>query len=202
MPSRIGPTDNYLVLLKAVQEFHKRSKLFTGLYIRYYIKSIKDIVDRLECKTMLDYGCGKGQQWTTPYNPDRGRFDPDNGIPLADYFGVQVLKYDPGVERFSKEPKGKYDIVICTQVLGAIPKTDVTWVVRKMFLLANKAIFISCAGCQVQIQKRYFRKYQDVTAAGWTREEFVDAIRSGGKGFKGIECWFQAPKGTKPERII
>ena len=128
------PSPAYLAALEASKEIHK-GKQFTGKFLRPHAPFIKEIIDRLGCKTILDYGCGKGQQyeWVMP----------NAGTTIEQYWGVTVTKYDPAYKPFANEPVGKFDLVICTQVLGAIPVSDLEWVIDRLYSLAGKAIYVS-----------------------------------------------------------
>ena len=128
------PSAAYHAALEASKQVHK-GKQFTGKFLRPHAPFIKEIIDRLGCKTVLDYGCGKGQQyeWVIP----------STGQTIEQFWGVTVTKYDPAYPPFAKEPEGKFDLVICTQVLGAIPVSDIPWVVDRLYALADKAIYVS-----------------------------------------------------------
>ena len=128
------PSPAYLAALEASKEIHK-GKQFTGKFLRPHAPFIKEIIDRLGCKTVLDYGCGKGQQyeWVIP----------STGQTIEEFWGVKVTKYDPAYAPFAKEPEGKFDLVICTQVLGAIPESDREWIVDRLYRKASKALYIS-----------------------------------------------------------
>ena len=128
------PSPAYHAALEASKHVHK-GKQFTGKFLRPHAPFIKEIIDRLGCKTVLDYGCGKGQQyeWVIP----------STGQTIEQFWGATVTKYDPAYPPFAKEPEGKFDLVICTQVLGAIPVSDIPWVVDRLYALADKAIYVS-----------------------------------------------------------
>ena len=129
-----NPSKEYLAALEASKEIHK-GKQFTGKFLRPHAPFIKEIIDRLGCKTVLDYGCGKGQQyeWVIP----------STGQTIEQFWGVSVTKYDPACKIFAKEPEGKFDLVICTQTLGTIPVADLPWVIDRLYGLANKALYVS-----------------------------------------------------------
>ena len=55
--------------------------------------------------SILDYGCGSST--------------------LLDDIGCQdteKVRYDPGVQRYSIKPKGKFDLIFCTDVLEHVPE--------------------------------------------------------------------------------
>lgn len=128
------PSPAYFAALEDSRRIHK-GKSFTGKFLRPHAPFIKEIIDRLGCKTVLDYGCGKGQQyeWVIP----------STGQTIEQFWGVPVTKYDPAYPPFAKEPEGKFDLVICTQVLGAIPAGDRQWVIDRLHSLAAKALYVS-----------------------------------------------------------
>ena len=128
------PSPAYHAALEASKQVHK-GKQFTGKFLRPHAPFIKEIIDRLGCKTVLDYGCGKGQQYEW--------IIPSTGQTIEQFWGVSVTKYDPAYKKFEAEPEGTFDLVICTQVLGAIPVSDISWVIDRLYSLANKALYIS-----------------------------------------------------------
>lgn len=127
------PSADYERALELSKEQHRESKTFSGKFIRPYRGQIKSIIDRLGCKSMIDYGCGKGLQyeWVDP-----------EGLTLEQYWGMTVVKYDPAHPKFEAEPAGPADIVICSHVLSIIPLPDIEWVIDRIYALANKAVFI------------------------------------------------------------
>ena len=130
----MNPSPAYHAALEASKQVHK-GKQFTGKFLRPHAPFIKEIIDRLGCKTVLDYGCGKGQQYEW--------IIPSTGQTIEQFWGVSVTKYDPAYKKFEAEPEGTFDLVICTQVLGAIPVSDISWVIDRLYSLANKALYIS-----------------------------------------------------------
>lgn len=127
------PSPVYWSALEDSKAIHK-GKQFTGKFLRPHAPFIKEIIDRLGCKTVLDYGCGKGQQyeWVIP----------STGQTIEQFWGVTVTKYDPAYPPFANEPEGTFDLVICNQVLGQIPVTDIPWVVDRLYSLATKALYV------------------------------------------------------------
>src|SRR6266481_1302996 len=134
MPDK--PSDKYFRALGLTEDFHdKGGKTFSGQFTWKNRHRIKEIIDRFDVHSILDYGCGKGKQYIN--------IDPDSGQSLEEYWGIITTKYDPGVKQFSREPTGKFDLVICVQVLGSIPSDDLPWVVDRLYSFATKAIFVS-----------------------------------------------------------
>jgi hypothetical protein len=109
-----------------------RENAYSGRFLFRYLVVLEPVLRKHECKTLLDYGCGKGVQWQAL----------EDGSLLQDKLGVIPTLYDPGWPKHMKEPKGKYDIVVMTQVLGNIPKIDAEWFFNRLESFAEKAIFI------------------------------------------------------------
>lgn len=191
------PSKDYYEVLNTVRAFHEAKKLYTGRFIRFYVGSIKKLIDELDCKTMLDYGCGKGHQWVEPYDPKKGFYNPERmpdvepfGQPLDQYLNVQVTKYDPGVKEFERQPQGKFDIVVATQVIGAIAQADMQWAVDHMFSLANKAVLIGERGDGGNTKKRFFDKVKHLLIHDWTYEDYANLLRVAGTKYTKIQGWF------------
>lgn len=156
------PSASYEQALHATRQKHALGKTFTGRFMLRYLDDIRECVRAYSVKTVLDYGCGRGVQWS--------------GGTLARELGVTVTKYDPGVPAWSKDPVGKFDLVICTQVLGSIPVEDLPWVIARLYGYANRCVFI---GERLgPVRKRI---YSDLAEEGlmpheWTREQWKVAL--------------------------
>lgn len=117
--------------MKYQQEYIKLHN--AGSYGGYSMLPFKHHVDRLvkntQSKTLLDYGSGKGLQYS---------------IKKLDLFwGVEVDCYDPGYEPHKKLPDKKYDGVVCTEVLEHIPEEELDVAMRNIFSRAEKFVFMS-----------------------------------------------------------
>ena len=131
----MGPSQSYYDALEACKVHHASSKTYSGSFLRPHGPFIKEIIDRLGCKSILDYGCGKCIQYDW--------VNPNNGMTLEQYWGIEVTKYDPAYPPVAEEPVGKFDLVLCTHTLGAIPADSVPWVVDRLYSLASKAIYVA-----------------------------------------------------------
>lgn len=157
------PSAAYATALEASKEIHK-GKSFTGKFLRPHAIYIKSIIDRLGCKSILDYGCGKGLQyeWVIP----------STGQTIEQFWGVSVTKYDPAYPPFAGEPNGRFDLVICTNVLGAIPVADLSWVIDRLYVLAGKALYVSerLGEARKQLGDNALRP------SDWTDDDWKDAL--------------------------
>src|SRR3990167_1562012 len=133
----MNPSEEYLAGVALSAKQHALGKNYSGKFLRPHRGRIKDIIDRLGCKSILDYGCGRGDQykWVSTRKEPLGQT-------LEQYWGIEVAKYDPAYPPFAAEPVGTFDLVIATHVLGLVPVQDLDWVIDRVFGLANKAIYI------------------------------------------------------------
>ncbi len=151
--SRASPSPRYRRLIEQYQHMHLHGEeqrgvrpedTFPGRSLPKQAPSIKRLVKATAAATILDYGCGKGQQ----YWPRR-MTDPAEGIEYPDirsYWGVQNIHcYDPGYQPFMELPTGKFDGVICTDVLEHCPEDDIPWILDELFGYATKFVFANAA---------------------------------------------------------
>lgn len=157
------PSHHYRLALRDSKIAH-RGKVFTGKFMRPHAIFIKEVIDRLECKSILDFGCGKGEQYEWRI--------PSTGQTIEELWGVKVTKYDPAYEPFAISPRGKYDLVICTQVLGTIPSVDLPWVIDSLYDYATKAIYISERLGMPRKQIGYLH----MRPMDWTEDQWMKAI--------------------------
>ena len=131
----------YLKALEYAKAVHANSKNFGGMFLRPRALDIKAIIDRLEIRTILDYGCGKGLQyeWRNPGVPDAIPI----GTTIEEFWGIEVTKYDPAYPPFAAEPVGTFDLVICTHVLGSIPISCLGLIIKRLYSLSNKALYVA-----------------------------------------------------------
>lgn len=128
-------SEAYEKALEESRAHHASSKTFSGLFLRPHKPYIASIIDRTGAKTVLDYGAGKGLQYDW--------IDPADGKTLEQAWGVRVTKYDPAWPPFAAEPTGRFDLVLCTHVLGSIPLADQSQALGRIWASARRAVYIS-----------------------------------------------------------
>lgn len=165
----MSPTPAYAAALEDCKQFHARSKTFSGKFTFLHAAKIKTLIDVHGARTLLDYGCGKGVQYET--------INRRLQMPLAEFWGVDVTRYDPAWPAFAKEPSGQFDIVIAVQVLGSVPIADLPWVVDRLYGLARKALFI---GERLGKPKKQVVQNVSGCPVGWTEAQWVAALRRPG----------------------
>ena len=148
MPKKPKPSKKYLELIEAYKHLHEDDTKFQGISLIPFAIDIYDIINFNNCKSILDYGCGKGYPYKKEYKyMDRKKKIPNFDKPLHLWWGVEDLfLYDPGVPEHNKLPTKKSDLVICTDVLEHIPEEDLDWIIREICSLSNKTVFINVSG--------------------------------------------------------
>ena len=117
-------------MIELYKEIHENQNVYNGSALILHAQSIKDIIEMLNVKTILDYGCGKGKQYSKEKIHE-------------EYFkGIQPAMYDPAVDQFSDLPKGKFDLVICTDVLEHIPEEDLNDFLQELYSKADTAVYL------------------------------------------------------------
>jgi hypothetical protein len=123
----------------------KRSatQTFSGKMLMEQAPTIAELVSRTQSRSILDYGCGKGEAYEAK---DIELAGGERAASLADYWQIDELRrYDPGYEPFSELPTGPFDAVICIDVLEHITEPDLPWVLDELFGYAQKFVFANIA---------------------------------------------------------
>jgi hypothetical protein len=116
-------------LIEQYKEMHEGDSVFPGDSLSQHGASIKQIIDISDSKTLLDFGCGKGYQYTK-MNLHKEYFN-----------NIMPSLYDPGT-KYSDFPEGMFDGVICTDVLEHIEEEDLDEVLGQIFSKANKFVYL------------------------------------------------------------
>ncbi len=150
--SRENPSPRYVELAALYRQMHVEGerflgtppkKTFPGASLPPQAPRIKRMIEASGAMNILDYGCGKGTQYDlrNVRLGDEGRFES-----IQDYWEVDFIHcYDPSYEPFTKVPEGKFDGVICTDVLEHCPEQDVEWIVDELFAYANLFVYAAVA---------------------------------------------------------
>jgi cyclopropane fatty-acyl-phospholipid synthase-like methyltransferase len=101
---------------------------FPGRSLSAHLDGVKRLVKLYRPKRLLDYGCGKGLQYTLD------KMHKHWGGPMPEL-------YDIGYKPYAKCPEGPFDGIICTDVLEHIHEDDLPEVLTHIFsLLVDPAI--------------------------------------------------------------
>ncbi len=150
--SRSQPSPRYQYLTKQYGRMHAEGEVhlgiaaaetFPGSSLAPHVTAIKDLIAGSGARTILDYGAGKGLQ----YRPHRvmvaGRHVADG---IAEYWDVDEVRcYDPGYAPYAALPEGRFDGVICTDVLEHCPEEDLPWIVSELFGYAKRFVYANVA---------------------------------------------------------
>jgi len=156
------PSEYYSQSVELGREFQRNNtKNWAGNDSKNYHNQIRALMDRYNAKTVLDYGCGKGEQYSTLNSYVLHGAPPHvNTEPMTFQTRINaqsIYKFDPCVEEFNIEPVDKkFDAVICTQVLGSIPDVDIPWIKDKLMNYATKFVFIGLHSAAPKSKKRIY----------------------------------------------
>jgi hypothetical protein len=185
--TRTAPSPRYRRLIEQYQLMHLHGEThlgippeqtFPGHSLPKQAPHIKRLIKRTGSKSILDYGSGKGQQ----YWPLR-IVDSEDGIDYPDiksYWAVeQVRCYDPAYSPFSEMPNGRYDGVICTDVLEHCPEEDIPWILRELFRFAKKFVYanIACFPARKRLPSGG-NAHCTIKPVNWWKEQIDSAARS------------------------
>tara|TARA_B100000900_G_scaffold406828_1_gene418494 strand:+ start:333 stop:836 length:504 start_codon:yes stop_codon:yes gene_type:complete len=92
---------------------------------------IKEVIDRVNPVNVLDFGCGKGWQYTRQN--------------MHEYWGIEKpVLYDPYVAKYNKLAgyRNRYfDLVLCVDVMEHILPNEVDNILHSLFFLGNYVYF-------------------------------------------------------------
>lgn len=105
----------------------RRLKWWSGGLNIDNVDHIRQLVSKTSARRLLDYGSGKGYQYLKDRVHDA-------------WGGILPHCYDIGVHQLKNKPKGKFDGVICTDVMEHIHRDDIDIILSDIFgLLEDKA---------------------------------------------------------------
>jgi len=135
---------------------------FNSRSISQWLPEIALLVRRHDARTLLDYGCGSGNA----YLKDR--------VHKTHFRGVMPTLYDPGAAAFSAKPEGRFDGVICADVLEHVPEDELPALIEDLAGYAGKFLFASVCcrpakktfpdGTNLHVTVRPFRWWCDLFA--------------------------------------
>ena len=118
--------DEYITMY---QKMHAKGNPFPGNSITEHSPNIKALIEETKAATLLDYGCGKGQQYSK--------------AKIHEQWGILPDLYDPGVPKYNNKPDKKWDGVICADVMEHVPESAVDEVLKDIITSASKFVFLN-----------------------------------------------------------
>lgn len=118
----------FMNLINQYKEMHKDENLYAGSALTIHKDNIRQMLTN--CKSILDYGCGKAIQ----YHKEK--------VHETHFYGIMPSLYDPAVEEYSSLPQGTFDAVICTDVLEHIEEEDVGKIIKEIYSKADKFVYL------------------------------------------------------------
>jgi hypothetical protein len=205
--SRANPSPRYQALTSQYRQMHVEGErflnidpqeTFPGFSLPAQAGRIKRLIDATGAQNILDYGSGKGRQYDLR-NVQSG----DGAVheSIQDYWDVDYVQcYDPCYEPFNKLPAGRFDGVICTDVLEHCPEEDVDWIVDELFGYAARFVFanVACYPAKKRLPSGE-NAHCTIKPLGWWRERLErTATKHPGVAW---EVWVQwraeAPEGPR-----
>lgn len=112
---------------KEYELLHSKGK-YRGYSVLRHKGKILKLVNETKSATILDYGSGKGMQYSK--------------FKIHEVWKVSVDCYDPYVAGIDILPDKKYDGVICTDVLEHVPEEKLDEALSIIFSKATKFVFL------------------------------------------------------------
>lgn len=124
----------------------------TSAYL--YFEQIAKEVLNLNPGSVLDFGCGRSDLVAHFWNEGRRR----------------IGKYDPGIPQFKEMPEGRFDLVLCTDVMEHIRMLDVEAILRAIHRKSSRALFtISMKPARAKLPDGRNAHVTLLNAREWTR---------------------------------
>jgi hypothetical protein len=108
---------------EAYSEMHQNEKYFPGFSISKHLTRIAELIAQRQPSRIMDYGSGKGFQYLVRRVHER-------------WGGMLPYCYDVGVRQLSTKPEGRFEFIICTDVMEHIEEEDLNDVISDILLSA------------------------------------------------------------------
>ena len=112
------------------KKYHaEKNTNYPGNNLKPQLHHIVDLVKDTKSETLLDFGCGKGLQYTKWNHHEE--------------IGVMPELYDPAVPEYENLPEGSFHGVYSTDVMEHIPKEQLPETFDKIFSKAERFVFLA-----------------------------------------------------------
>ncbi len=106
-----------------------RNTHYPGNNLKPQLHHIMDLIRDINPETLLDFGCGKGKQYSEWKHHEE--------------MGVMPSLYDPAVPEFELLPDGPFDGVFSTDVMEHIPEEQIPETFEMISKRADKFVFLA-----------------------------------------------------------
>ena len=115
------------------KKYHdEENTYYPGNSLKRQVRHIIDLVQDTKAETLLDYGCGRGLQYTE-WNHHK------------EWGGIMPSLYDPAVKEHEDLPKGPFHGIFSTDVMEHIPKEHLPETMENIFSRAERFVFLGIA---------------------------------------------------------
>lgn len=116
--------------IEEYKKYHAEEEtVYPGNNLKPQLHHIHGLVLDTRSESLLDYGCGKGFQYSKWKHHEA--------------WGFMPALYDPAVPEHEHLPEGPFDGVYSTDVLEHIPEEQLPEVIHNIFSRAKKFVFLS-----------------------------------------------------------
>ena len=183
-----NPSKKYIELTNNYKQQHLEDinpgvPHYEGISLEKHITSITDVLKHNNCKTLLDYGAGKGILYTDNYK----KITKNISKPVHKHWNLDSFSlYEVGDKKYSKYPEGKYDAVICTDVIEHIWKDDLYWFTKELCSFAQKLVYVNVA-CYAA--KKTFNDGTNVHVSIYEPKEWIKFFHTIRKDFDDLKIY-------------
>ena len=103
------------------------------------VKIVKELIHETKSKTLLDFGCGKGDQYTIEKSH-------------MGWGGILPHLYDPAIEKYNKAPEGTFDGVLCIDVIEHVPEFLIEKTLNSIYSYAKKFVYFAIPTYKASLQ--------------------------------------------------
>jgi hypothetical protein len=135
------PSPHYHELLKQYRQMHSSEERYPGNTLKRYVGAIKRVINTHKIETIIDYGSGKGMLYENHDSFTEPLFN-EKIVNIKKYWGVKkITPFEPALKDELLDKK--YNLVISTDVLEHCFVADIPWIVRQLFDLSDRAVFVT-----------------------------------------------------------
>jgi len=154
-------------LVPLYREMAASGDQFHGLSILQHKAQIGKLIVRHGARKVLDFGCGRGDAYKSPHKVHR-----DWNLKWWD-----VTLYDPSFPTHDEKPGGKFDGVLCSDVLEHVEEADVDAFIEDLFTRASKFVWASvcCRPAKKCFPGTETNLHVTIHPVEWWDQKFADA---------------------------